>query len=265
VRIAHTSQSSAIDALDNDTPFVLTPDIRHIVPEGGELRVYYAGEPGTGWGEGLMIEPDAARALADAPLAGSSVSWSGTGTVVEGTAFRGGKSARLAGGDVLTGTFALFSRGVAASWIRAGTGLAGDLDFTLLGGDGSVLCAAGLGRGGVFRAGADAARPLNARWAPDRWYLVTIGFDCATGRYDVVVKDETLDEIARASDVPMSGVAASISSLRFSLSTGAAGVAYLDVVRVRERAAVEPVTAVGSEEAPPRRSVGGALLRKLRS
>ncbi len=79
VRIAHTPQG--VDSKDNDTPFILTLDIERSIFPNNELRVYYAADPGTGswtWSECLLIEPDIAEALSDAPLpSAGDLTWSG--------------------------------------------------------------------------------------------------------------------------------------------------------------------------------------------
>ena len=82
VRIAHTPQG--VDAKDNDTPYILTSDIERSIFPNDELRVYYAGDPGSGnWFECLLIEPDIAEALSDAPLpsATGNLTWTPSGTV----------------------------------------------------------------------------------------------------------------------------------------------------------------------------------------
>ena len=77
VRVAHTPQG--VDAKDNDTPYILTSDIERSIFPNDVLRVYYAGDPGSGnWFECLLIEPNIAEALSDAPLpSAGTLSWTG--------------------------------------------------------------------------------------------------------------------------------------------------------------------------------------------
>ena len=237
VRIAHTAQG--IDAGDNDTPFILTSDIERSIFPNDELRVYYAGEPGSGnWAECLLIEPDIAEALSDAslPYAGS-LTWTSVGTVavVNSPVRQGVQSLRLTNTASLSGAFSQLSQGVVGVWMRRSTtNLTNDFDIYLYDVSTSLNCVAGLGRDGFFHHWSGSFTSTGVSYSLDTWYLVTIEFNCVTNLYNFVVYNESMQEVVRRNSISFGNVANSTAINKGMLYTGTGftGTAIADDYRV---------------------------------
>ena len=271
VRIAHTPQG--VDAKDNDTPYVLTSDIERSIFPNNELRVYYAGDPGSGnWFECLLIEPDIAVALSEAPLpSAGNLSWTSAGTVavVNSPVHQGTQSVRLTNSSSLTGNFAQLTQGVVGAWMRrSSTNLLNDFDIYLYDVSGTTInslnCIAGLGRentagqGGRFHyyttvGTTPAFVPTTTNWVMDTWYFVTCAFDCNTNLYDFVVYNELMQEVLRVDNIAFAHPANSTAINRGMLYTGGtfAGNAFADDYRVYRWPGVDITSSVGAEEPNP--------------
>ena len=192
-----------MDAKDNDTPYILTTDIERSIFPNDELRVYYAGDPGSGnWFECLLIEPDIAEALSDAPLpaAVGNLSWtpSGTVAVVNTPVRQGTQSLRITNTGNLSGSFTQLSQGVIGAWMRRSTtNLINDFDIYLYDVTNTLNCVAGLGRDGFFHHYSGTFTSTGIAYSLDTWYLVTIEFNCTTNLYNFVVYNESMQEVVR--------------------------------------------------------------------
>ncbi|MBK9097325.1 MAG: DUF2341 domain-containing protein [bacterium] len=272
VRVAHTPQG--VDARDNDTPFVLTLDIERSIFPNDELRVYYAADPGSGswtWSECLLIEPDIAQALSDAPLpSAGNLTWSGgtpsTVAVVNNPVRSSTQLVRitdLSSNPVsLTGTFAQLTQGIVGAWMRrSSTNLDNDFDIYLYDISGTTInslnCVAGLGRENVVGQGGrfhyynqtNNFVSTNINWEMDTWYLVTLSFDCNSNLYDFVVYDESMQEVVRVNDIGFGHSANSTAINRGVLYCGGSyvGYAYADDFRVCKWPGSDITSSVGVE------------------
>ncbi|MBP9056353.1 MAG: DUF2341 domain-containing protein, partial [Saprospiraceae bacterium] len=257
VRIAHTPQG--VDAKDNDTPFILTSDIERSIFPNNELRVYYAGDPGSGnWFECLLIEPDIADALSDAPLpsAVGNLTWTPTGTVavVNNPARQGIQSVRLTNTSSLSGTFTQLSQGVVGAWMRRSTtNLTNDFDIYLYDVTNTLNCVAGLGRDGFFHHWSGGFTSTGVSYSMDTWYFVTIEFNCTTNFYNFVVYSESMQEVIRRNGLSFGNIANSTAINKGMLYTGSGytGTAIADGFRILKWAGSNIISSLGTIETNP--------------
>ena len=259
VRIAHTPQG--VDAKDNDTPFVLTLDIERSIFPNNELRVYYAADPGTGswtWSECLLIEPDIAEALSDAPLpSAGNLTWTSAGTVAVVNSYvrSGAQAVRItdlstSNSASLTGTFAQLSQGVVGAWMRrSSTNLDNDFDIYLYDVGGFLNCVAGLGRDGYFHHWSGSFTSTGISYTLDTWYLITLAFDCNANNYDFVVYNESMQEVVRVNNVAFGNASNSTAINRGMLYCGGSflGNAFADDYRVYKWPGQDITSTVGEE------------------
>jgi hypothetical protein len=190
VRVAHLAgPTGAWDALDGDTPMVLTLDIQRSQFYNNQLWVYYAGSTAAGvWREGLLIEPNLATALYGAPVGPwGSFSWTITlppptvtptplptptpsitpapsttpfsASVVNTPVYQGNQSIRLrdvnaSGAISFRGNFPQMTQGVVAVWMRRSADLPAtndDYDVYVYGDAGGNILKAAAGLGGNSR------------------------------------------------------------------------------------------------------------------
>ena len=256
VRVAHTPQG--VDAKDNDTPYILTSDIERSIFPNNELRVYYAGDPGSGnWFECLLIEPDIAEALSDAPLpSAGSLTWSSAGTVavVNSPIRQGVQSLRLTNVASLSGAFSQLSQGVVGAWMRRSTtNLTNDFDIYLYDVTNTLNCVAGLGRDGFFHHWSGSFTSTGVSYSLDTWYLVTLEFNCTTNLYNFVVYNESMQEVVRRNALSFGNVANSTAINKGMLYTGTGftGTAIADNYRVYRWPGADITSSVGAEVTNP--------------
>jgi len=249
VRIAHTSQPGGVDALDNDTPCLLTLDIERSVFPNNELWLYFGAEPGSGWREGLIIETDIAAALADAPLPFGNLSWSSTGSVVvvNTPVKHDTQSVRFTNTASLTGSFSPLVQGVVGSWMQRTSTSNGDFDFYLYGGS-TLSCVAGLGRNGNFHYWNGSFQESTVTWSTNTWYLVTLEFNCTNNLYDFIVYDEDLQEVINVSGISFGNGSSSINKGMLYTSSGYTGTTFADDYRIRKLVTNEPGITLGPEQ-----------------
>ena len=274
VRIAHTvGEAGAWDSHDSDTPLVLTLDIERTRFYNDELWCYYAGEGGTDhWKMGLLIETDIAAALA--PVAApppATITWAPTGDVTRvDTPVRQGEAAMRLGdasasvSTQLAGSFDPRATGVVEAWLRRDNTTVGDFDLYLYGSGGAPLAiVAGLGRNGDFHYWNGAFQPTGVAWSVDAWYLVSVAFDAAAGRYDFLVHNEEMQEILRIEDVAFGNPAPTLGRAMAYTSSGFVGQGFVDDVRVRAWCGAEPAITFDAAELNPLSAVPGAATARL--
>jgi uncharacterized repeat protein (TIGR01451 family) len=256
VRVAHTVGASGLwDAEDSDTPFVLTSDIERSIFPRNQLWTYYSGAaPVSIWGEGLLIEPNIATALADAALPSSTLSWTASADVtVVGSPVRQGlrslqlhdtlsDAARTARGD-----FASIGRGSLGAWMRRDNTTVGDYDIYMY--ENSTLGpVAGLGRNGYFHYWDLNPHDTTIQWAINTWYLVTLDFDAATDTYDFVVYNQNLVEIVRQTGIPFGNLTTGINAAMLYTDSTFTGYGYADDYRLRKNPSTAPTVQVGNAD-----------------
>ncbi len=274
VRIAHTvGEAGAWDSHDNDTPLVLTLDIERTQFYNDELWCYYAAEGGTDhWKMGLLMETDIAVALSTvAPPPPATITWTPGGDVTRvDTPVRQGEGAMRLGdasastATQLAGNFGARSSGVVEAWLRRDNTTVGDFDLYLYGTGGAPLAiVAGLGRNGDFHYWSGAFQPTGVTWSADAWYLVSVAFDAAAGRYDFLVHDAALQEIVRVENIAFGNAAPTLDRAMAYTSSGFVGQGFVDDVRVRSWCGDEPAVTLGAPELNPLSTVPGAATARL--
>lgn len=268
VRVVHTTGvSGQWDALDSDTPAVLTSDIERSVFPGNQLWTYYAGASETGgtWREGLMIETNIAAALTDAALPGGTLSWTPSGdvTVVDSPVRQGVRSLQLndtstTGSTNIRGSFASIEKGSLGAWMRRDNTSVGDYDLYLY--ENSTLAAVvGLGRNGKFHywnktpsvppgGYGTGFHDTAVSWSTNTWYLVSMVFDAASDTYDFVVYDHNLVEVVRQSGISFGNVTTNINAATIYTDMPFMGHGYADDYRLRKNVLLAPTLQVGAAQ-----------------
>ncbi|MHC5182883.1 MAG: DUF2341 domain-containing protein, partial [Planctomycetota bacterium] len=159
------------------------------------------------------------------------------------------------------------SKGSISAWMRASNTNTGDYDIYVYGDSQSTLgFVVGLGGNGYFHYWNGSFVDTAVTYSADTWYLVEAEFDTATDEYNFIVYDDTYAEILRVDDIAFGGtVSADIDNIDFRTSSTFDGVAFLDDVRVRALADIEPALSVGSELTPVLTESWSTVTKKLTS
>jgi uncharacterized repeat protein (TIGR01451 family) len=263
MRVVHTPGTGGQwDALDNDTPGVLTADVERDSFPGDRLWTYYAGASPMGgtWREGLLIEPDIAAALTEAALPSGTLTWtaSGNASVVNSPVRQGVRSLRLndtsnSMSTNIRGSFASIEKGSVGAWLRRNNTTAGDYDIYLY--EGTTLAAVvGLGRNGVFhywnKTGGYGTgfHDTTVTWSANTWYLVSLDFDAGLDKYDMVVYNQNLEEQVRQTGISFGNGVTNIDAAMLYTDLMFTGQGYADDYRLRKRVSPAPTVQVGVAE-----------------
>jgi predicted GH43/DUF377 family glycosyl hydrolase len=229
-----------------ETPCVLTEDVTRVIQPGSQLYMYYGGKNATDtWQNGLV------RTSYD-NLGWMHSFWGATSNIIveKTTVWKGSRALRLTGGAQQLDSrfdYQFMGRkdtGVWGCWMQRNSLGDGNAEIYLKEGE-NLTIAVAMRDSGYFAYWDGTYHDTSVRYDVNTWYLLTAEFNCTRQKYNFVVYDATLKEIARVKGISFGrSTSAYLDRLILTTNSPYKGDAFFDNMRGRKYSSPEPTLTI---------------------